>query len=303
MGNVELRHIRYFVAVADTGSLSVAAHEKLHTSQPSLSRQIRDLEEEVGAQLLTRGPRGIQLTPAGRAFLDHAGLVLSQVEAATEAARKVALPARQCFTMGFLIGHELLWMPEALRILRDALPNVDLTISSKFSPLLAELLAQGKLDAAFLRREPGHPELAYELLEREYMVVYLPSDHRLAQREAIDIKDLAGEVFITVAPTAPVLRGAIDRFLESTGLGIRPSHEVDHLTMAMSMIASTRGVAILPVYLRTFLPWAVTTRPLRGDSPYVDLVFGYRKSNPSPILRLLLSRLDEMIASATGKPR
>ena len=119
---MELRHLRYFVAVAEAGSLTVAAERKLHTSQPSLSRQIRDLEDEVGAQLLTRSARGIELTPAGRAFLDHARAVLSQVEAAAEAARRVAHPAKPCFAMGFLTGHELTWMPEALRILRDELP-------------------------------------------------------------------------------------------------------------------------------------------------------------------------------------
>src|SRR6476661_10158338 len=117
-GNMELRHLRYFVAVADSGSLTVAAARKLHTSQPSLSRQIRDLEEEVGAQLLTRGARGIELTAAGRAFLDHARSVLSQIETATEAARRIAHPAKPCFVLGFLTGHELTWMPEALRILR-----------------------------------------------------------------------------------------------------------------------------------------------------------------------------------------
>src|SRR6266853_1338898 len=90
---MELRHLRYFVAVADAGSLTVAAARKLHTSQPSLSRQIRDLEDEVGAQLLTRTARGIELTPAGRAFLEHARLALSQVEAAAEAAHRVAHPA------------------------------------------------------------------------------------------------------------------------------------------------------------------------------------------------------------------
>jgi len=154
---MELRHLRYFVAVADAGSLSVAA-ERLHTSQPSLSRQIRDLEEEVGAQLLTRSARGIDLTPAGRAFLEHARLVLSQVEAATEAARRVAHPAKACFVMGFLTGHELSWMPEALRILRDELPNIDVMISSQYSPLLADGLSKGKIDAAFLRREKGVPD-------------------------------------------------------------------------------------------------------------------------------------------------
>jgi LysR family hca operon transcriptional activator len=104
---MELRHLRYFIAVAEAGSVTVAAARELHTSQPSLSRQIRDLEDEVGARLLTRRARGIELTPAGRAFLDHARSVLSQVEAATEAARRAARPAKPCFSMGFLTGHEL----------------------------------------------------------------------------------------------------------------------------------------------------------------------------------------------------
>src|ERR1700746_866518 len=91
---MELRHLRYFVAVAEAGSLTVAAERELHTSQPSLSRQIRDLEDEVGAELLTRRARGIELTPAGRAFLDHARVVLSQVEAAAEAGRRSAQPAQ-----------------------------------------------------------------------------------------------------------------------------------------------------------------------------------------------------------------
>src|SRR5437899_11961468 len=142
---VELRHLRYFVAVAEAESLTVAAGRKLHTSQPSLSRQIRDLEEEVGAQLLTRRARGIELTPAGRTFLDHARLVLSQVDAAGEAARRVANPSKPCFTMGFLTGHELTWMPEALRILRDELPNINVMISSQYSPPLADAISKGNV--------------------------------------------------------------------------------------------------------------------------------------------------------------
>jgi LysR family hca operon transcriptional activator len=189
---MELRHLRYFVAVAEAGGLTVAAQRKLHTSQPSLSRQIRDLEEEVGAQLLTRRARGIELTSAGRAFLDHARQVLSQVEAATEAARRVAHPAKPCFVLGFLTGHELTWMPEALRILRDELPNIDVMISSQYSPRLADGLAKGKIDAAFLRRERGVPELAYRVLVKEPLLVILPNDHRLAALKSIAPKDLGG---------------------------------------------------------------------------------------------------------------
>src|SRR5580658_7730813 len=109
---MELRHLRYFVAVAETESLSLAAKSKLHTSQPSLSRQLRDLEQEIGAQLLTRTARGVALTPAGRAFLDHARGVLLQVDAAAEAARRAVHPAKPCFSMGFLTGHELTGCPK-----------------------------------------------------------------------------------------------------------------------------------------------------------------------------------------------
>src|SRR6266852_4169427 len=219
---MELRHLRYFVAVAEAGSLTVAAEQRLHTSQPSLSRQIRDLESELGAQLLTRRARGIDLTPAGRTFLDHARLVLSQAEAASEAARRIAHPSKPCFTMGFLTGHELRWMHEALRILRDELPNIDVMISSQYSPLLADGPSKGKIDAAFLRREKGLPDLAFRLLVKEPLAVILPSDHRLAARKAISPGDLVGETFVTVSDTAPVLRVVIDDYLKRSGINITP---------------------------------------------------------------------------------
>ncbi len=300
---MELRHLRYFVAVAEAGSLTVAAEQRLHTSQPSLSRQIRDLESEVGAQLLTRRARGIELTPAGRAFLDHAHLVLSQVDAASEAARRVAHPSKPCFTMGFLTGHELKWMPEALRILRDELPNIDVMISSQYSPLLANGLSKGKIDAAFLRRETGVPDLAFRLLVKEPLMVVLPSDHRLATLKAISPKYLVGETFVAVSNTAPVLRVVIDKYLKRSGVNITPDHEADHLSMGMSLIASTGGVGLLPAYAQNFLPASVTSRPLKGDAPTVDLVLGYKKSNQSPILKQLLSRLDELVARASSKTR
>jgi LysR family transcriptional regulator, hca operon transcriptional activator len=298
---MELRHLRYFVAVAETKSFTLAAKEKLHTSQPSLSRQIRDLEEEVGAQLMTRTARGVELTSSGRAFLDHARAVLSQVDAAAEAARRVAHPAKPCFTMGFLTGHELTWMPEALRILRDELPNIDVMISSQSSPLLADGISKRKVDAAFLRREKGVPGLAFRLLVKEPLMVILPNDHRLAALKAISPRDLVGETFVGVSNTAPVLRKIIDNYLKRSGVNITPAHEADHVTMGMSLIVSARGVGLLPAYAQNFLFSSVTSRPLKGVAPTVDLVLGYRKSNQSPILKLFLSRLDELVARVSKK--
>src|SRR5882757_7078091 len=142
---MELRHLRYFIAVAEAGSLTVAATTRLYTSQPSLSRQIRDLEDEVGASLFERSARGVVLTDAGRAFADHARLALHQVDAAIAAARRAAVPSKQRFALGFLTGQELIWLPEAMRLLTSELSSVDVGISSSYSPDLAEAVARGRL--------------------------------------------------------------------------------------------------------------------------------------------------------------
>jgi LysR family hca operon transcriptional activator len=177
---MELRHLRYFVAVAEEGSLTVAAERRLHTAQPSLSRQIRSLEYEVGVELMTRSARGIELTAAGRAFLEPARLALTQAEAAVEAARRAARPAKSSFALGFPTGQEMNWLPRAMNILKDELPNINVTASSDHSPRLADALMRGKLDAAFLRPELKMPDLEYKVVTKEALVVVMPSDRRLA---------------------------------------------------------------------------------------------------------------------------
>jgi LysR family hca operon transcriptional activator len=298
---MELRHLRYFIAVAETGSLTEAAERRLHTAQPSLSRQIRDLEYQVGVELLSRSARGVELTAAGRAFLDHARLALAQVDAAGEAARRAAQPAKRTFTLGFLTGQEMDWLPEAMRILRDELPNIEVTVSSQYSPDLAAALMRGKLDLAFLRPELNVVDLTFKTVTKEPLVLIMPSDHRLASHDAIRVQEIVGETFISVSNTAPVLRTVIDEYLKRSGIDITPDHEVDNLAMAMSLVASTRGVALLPAYAQNFLPWSVISRPLDGDVPTIDLVIGYSKANTSPILKLFLSRLDELIARVSKK--
>src|SRR5437667_5969679 len=178
-----------------------------------MSRQGWDIEYEDGAQLMICIGRGVQLTAAGRIFLVHARLALAQVEAAGEAARRAAQPAKPSFALGFLTGHEIDWLPEAIRLLRDELPNIEITISSQYSPDLAGALVRGKLDVAFLRPEMQTTNLVFELVTKEPLVVVLPSDHRLASHEAINPRDIAGDPFISVSNTAPVLRMVIDDYL------------------------------------------------------------------------------------------
>ncbi|NPT43901.1 LysR family transcriptional regulator [Paraburkholderia sp. 1N] len=295
---MELRHLRYFVAVAETGSFTVAAEQRLHTSQPSLSRQIRDLEDEVRAELFSRSARGVELTASGKAFLDHARLALAQVDAATEAARRAAQPAKQTFVLGFQTGEEITWLPRAMQVLRDELPNIDVTVSSSYSPDLADALARGRLDLAFLRAEPGF-DLDYRVVSREKLIVLMPSDHRLTARTAIRPEDLVGETFIMASNKARVLHDVIERYLQQSGVDITPDHGVDNLAMAMSLVASTRGLALMPEYAINLLPWSVVSRPLEGDAPTVDLVIGYSRSNTSPVLKLFLSRAEELSAPFT----
>src|SRR6201992_3259262 len=141
---MELRHLRYFVAVAEEGSLTLAAEKRLHTSQPSLSRQIRDLEQEVGVQLMSRSARGVELTSAGKAFLEHARMALVQAEAAKEAALRAAQPAKPTFALGFLSGAEIGLLPEVERVLRSEFPGIDIRLSSDYSPVLAKALMRRK---------------------------------------------------------------------------------------------------------------------------------------------------------------
>ena len=290
------RHLRYFVAVAEDGQPhGRAAERRLHTSQPSLSRQIRDLEHQVGAELLSRSVHGVELTAAGKAFLDHARLALMHVDAAVETARKAAQPARKTFAIGFQTGHEMNWLPRAMHVLHDELKNIQVTVTSDYSPDLAEALARGRLDLAFLRVEPGY-DLDYHVVDREPLIVLMPRDHRLTARKAVRPQDFVGEIFIGGSNKASVLRAVTEDYLRRSGLEIKLDHGVDNMAMAMSLVASTRGLALMPAYAKNLLPWSVVSRPLQGEAPTIEVAVGYSKSNTSPILKLFLSRLEELRA-------
>lgn len=294
---MELRHLRYFIAVAESGSLTVAAEKRLHTSQPSLSRQIRDLEYEVKVDLFNRSARGVELTAAGKAFLDHARLALSRVEAAVEAARRAAQRLKQVFALGFLTEQEMTWLPKAMHLLRDELPNIEVTVSSHYSPDLADALARGKLDAAFVRNEPGF-DLEYQVVSQEPLIVLMPSDHPLTERDAVRPEDLASETFISVSNKATVLREVIEDYLRRNNIDIKPEHAVDNLAMAMSLVASTRGLALMPAYAKNLLPWSVVSRPL---SPTV--AFAIRPMRHNARLGAVAKKFPRRYRNSMASPR
>lgn len=293
---MELRHLRYFVAVAEEGSLTNAADRRLHTAQPSLSRQIRDLELEIGVKLLERKARGIVLTAAGRVFLDHARLALMQIEVACDAARGTEQPEKkQRFVIGFLLGQEAVWLSESLRILREESPDVEITLMTKSSPELADGLMQGKIDVALLRREAQTAGLAFKFLIKEPLIAILPTRHRLARHRAVRLQDLARESFISTARVAPVLRTVIDDYAAKAGIALKQNYDAETLSGGMSLVASTGGFTLLPLYVRNALIPSVVARPLRGEIPTIDLMMGYNKSSTSPVLKSFLLRADELV--------
>jgi len=294
---MELRHLRYFVAVAEEGGLLAAAERRLHTSQPSLSRQIRDLESEVGVKLLERQARGVTLTSAGRVFLDHARLALLQVEAATDAARRADQPEKVVLSMGFLAGQEVVWLPHALRILREEAPNAEIILSSQSSPELALGLMRGKLDVAFLRPEINSEGLSFRFLAKEPLIAVLPAGHRLTSRKKIRPRELAREIYVSSARTSPVLKSVIQDYASRVGITLRAEYEGENLPAAMSLVTSTGGVTLIPLYAQNMLTPNVVARALDGVPPMIDLTLGYNDARTSPLLLKFLSRADELVSS------
>ena len=297
---MELRHLRYFVAVAETGSLTEAAQDRLHTSQPSLSRQLRDLELEIGAQLLVRGPRGVTLTPAGRAFLDHVRLTLLQAGEAVAAARRAARPVKASFAVGFLTGQEVEWLRHVTHLLRDELQSIDFRVTSDFSPAIGAAVQSGEIDLGFSRIEP-QPNVTYKIIAHEPIVVILPREHPLAARREIDPRAIDPQAFIGYSDTPHVLRGIVERYFGERGLTMAPAHFLDSYATGISLVASTKNVTLLPAYVEALLPASLVSRPLAGNGPVIEIAAGYRADNPSPVLAVFLRNIDRLVAARTAE--
>jgi len=244
---------------------------------------------------MVRSSRGVTLTNSGRAFLDHARSLLSQAEMAIEAARRVGRAERTSVTLGFLTGYEIELLTPVLRILQSELPSINVAIQSQFSPKLADGLQSGKIDVAFLRPERDRPGLEFKLLKRDPLCVVLPLSHPLARQRAIHPRALAGQIFVSVGiASAPTLRRVIDTWLAPKSLSFPAVHEAENLSMAVSLILSTEGVGLLPLFTRNLFPSSVVGRPLTGSPPSIDLVMGFRPGERVPIVDYLLSRVEEL---------
>src|SRR3954463_10199 len=206
---MELRHLRYFVAVAEELHFRRAA-ERLHMSQPPLSQQIRQLEEEVGAQLLLRNQHRVELTASGAAFLERAREILDAVESAARQARRVQRGEVGRLAVGFVGSAMYSFVPELLRAYRDQAPGITLRLRELGTTEQLRQLDDCRLDVGFLRTPGRWPGLSFETVLEEQVVVAMPDVHPLAQRPIVRLQDLTGESLVLLTPAgSPGLRAAL----------------------------------------------------------------------------------------------
>lgn len=195
----------------------------------------------------------------------------------------------------------MVWLPDALRILHEEQPDIEVTLASQSSPDLAGALMRGKIDVALLRRETQAPGVTFKPMIHEPLVAMVAAGHRLAAKEEISPQEIAAETYITPTRFAPILKSVIERYMAQFGITLKPEYESDNLTSTMSLVASTGGVTVVPIYARHVLSPSVVLRPLKGEPPTIDLVMGYNRSNTSPLLKRFLARADELVAAVARR--
>jgi LysR family hca operon transcriptional activator len=286
---MELRHLRYFIGVAEAGSFTLAA-ERLHTVQPSLSRQVRDLEAYIGTPLFERSTRRVRLTAAGQVMLDEARLVLAHADRAVERVRQTARAQNGRLVLGFVFGVEAEQLVRVTNSLHDELAQVELVMRSQTSPALIAELHEQRLDAAFIRPSEQARGLLSHTLRHERLIAALPAGHRLAGAPSIGIAQLAEEPLINVPREhAPVLHQAVRDYAARYAVELRWSYESENLMMALSLISSVDGVCLLPEYSVRLFPQGVVAVPLADETPTIELALAWHPDNRSPVLAAFLA--------------
>jgi DNA-binding transcriptional LysR family regulator len=289
---MELRHIRYFIAVAEEGRIAWAA-ERLGMQQPPLSQQIKALERELDVQLFRRKARGVELTEAGRAFLDNARTMLAQLDHTCETTRRTARGEQGRICVGITpSGPFHPFVPRVIRAFRDAYPLVSLTLEEYSSNELVERLRNEQIDAAFVRTRIADPQgLVSEPMMDELLVAALPTGHLLAHSNsddnaAISIKALAGETFIIQGSRLRLgLYAATVAACHAAGFTPRIGPEASNFASTLNLVAVGLGVSLVPASLRRMHIDGVTYRRLKGsDQPTLPLDLALRRGDPSAVV-------------------
>lgn len=289
---MELRHLRYFVAVAEELNFTRAA-EKLHTSQPSLSSQIKDLEGCIGVPLLIRNNRQVSLTRAGEVFLHQAINILELSGQAKQLARKaMEQPVR--LIIGLVPCAEVNILPDVMPQLRLRLPASSIELVSIITTQQEEKLLKGEIDVGFMRRPIVSNQLNYRVVYREPLVVVMPVDHPLSKELQLKPHHLDGENFIS---TDPAYSGSL---YQTVADYLTESHSTPHIVQAatnilvtMNLVGMGLGISIVPRYVCHFQSPNVVFRPLPVSAPQIELLMAWRRENDNPALAQMIDLVEE----------
>ena len=288
---MELRHLRYFITVAEELNFSKAAL-KLYTAQPSLSQQIKDLEEDVGVRLLNRTKRKVELTDEGAVFLEQARLTLAQADKAVAMARQVSQAKQQMLRIGFVPVAEMKIFPYVLPNLR--LQNSDLKIEllSLNNNEQMKALKKGDIDIAFTRHNFTSEEIESTFVLREPLMFILPKDHPLAKYDRIPVKALNGiDFIIPSSEQSYTLHHAILNFAQEHGIEFNIVQTADNILFNINSIGMGLGCTILPAYITPLSMDHSVVRPLNVELPQIDLYVSHRKDNTSNAVKRFMELL------------
>ncbi|OKH89668.1 LysR family transcriptional regulator [Thalassospira sp. TSL5-1] len=290
---MELRHIRYFLAVAEEGNFTRAA-QKIGIGQPPLSQQIKDLETEIGAKLFHRRPQGAELTDAGRAFRDIAGQFPALAQQAVQAARRAARGEVGNLHVGFTGSAAFNpVVPSAIRAFRRTWPKVNLTLTETNSTRLLASLIDGQLDAAFLRQNVvDHANIALHELGAEPMVAVLPSGHPAASAETVNLAALADDPFIlTPREVGPTHFDNVLNACARAGFTMRLGQSAPQFGSVINLVAAELGVSLVPTSMQQLQARGVVYRPIADSAPMAYLALAYRRDTRSTVTDNFIGRI------------
>ncbi|HEX4119284.1 MAG TPA: LysR substrate-binding domain-containing protein [Verrucomicrobiae bacterium] len=289
---MELRHLRYFDAVAGELNFTRAA-QKLHVAQPALSRQIRQLEDELRVKLLDRTHRGVTLTQSGRAFLAQAQALLQQSEHAIRVARNTSEPARLQLNLGYIWGLFHSFVPHVLERFRRHCPETAVHLFDLAPLAQARAILEGRLDAAFIgfAHEANCPGLKKRKVGSCTFVAALPKKHPAARKSVVPLETLAGDLFLGIsAETFPGASRHVTNACVRAGFRPKILQTVERGYTILGLVAGNCGVALLPESLKALPHPGIVFRPL-DNPPVADLFVAWRAGPARPPLSDFLARL------------
>jgi DNA-binding transcriptional LysR family regulator len=291
---MELRHLRYFITVAEELNFSRAA-ERLHIAQPPLSQQIRDLEVELGVQLFERTKRRVELTTPGKVFLEKSRLVLQQVGQAIIAVQKASRGEIGRLVIGFNSSATYSVLPQILHIFCEHCPDIELDLQELTTRQQCDRLHHNQIDVGILYLPIESHILSTTSVLQESLVVAISEAHALAALPELSLKALSHEPFILPPHhLGGGLYNQILRFFQQTNFTPNVVQEATQLQTTISLVAGGVGVALVPASLQNLQRPGVVYKMLQEPTPELEIAVAWRQHDSSPVLQKFVNTVQEI---------